>query len=113
MARRYVRADFRGGEHLVPYPANGLAARETLNSYLESSRASRWFGRWFWAGFLVVGVFSFIAVAVVLFTGRPPLGVALLLAGFDLVVLAFVVHLQAGVRCMFRHRHARQRPRRR
>lgn len=112
LARRYLRAEFRGAEAIAPEPS--ATSFTTLNSYLASSRAARWFERWFWSLILLCCLAALCGVVFVLFSGSASGGVAVALAAFGLLLLAFTVHLQAGVRCMFRMRHAKRRtPRRR
>ncbi|WP_026922487.1 hypothetical protein [Glycomyces arizonensis] len=113
LARRYLRADFRGGENAVPHPAGGLAARHSLNSYLESSRTSRWFERWFWSFVLLCCLVALFFTGLAFFIDQAPTGgAAVVLVAFGLLILVFAVRLQAGVRCMFRHRHDKRKSRR-
>lgn len=108
--RRYLRADFRGGECPVPFPAEGLAVRTTVNGHLRSSRFERFAMRWFWGGMLAVCTVA-LAFVILAVTISPPdeAVTALALTGFGLLLLVFVVRLQAGVRCLFRLRHRGRR----
>lgn len=109
LARRYLRADFRGGEALVP-EASAMSFT-TLHSYLSSSRASRWLTRWFWSGVLLCCLIALFGVGFVVFAGRASGITAVAVAAFGLLLLFFVARLQAGVRCMFRLRRAARRRR--
>ncbi|WP_026929424.1 hypothetical protein [Glycomyces tenuis] len=105
LVRRYLRAEFRGGERVAPTPAEGPRSGTTLNGYRAASRASRRLTRWFWSFVLFCCLVALFSVGLVFATGRVPLGgFAVLLAAFGLLLLVFAARLQAGVRCMFRHR---------
>lgn len=107
--RRWVHARFRGGEKAVPNPQTPGLATNTLNTYLASSSAGRWFERWFWA-FVCVAAFISAALSIgFMVTER---SAPFWLIAFVPLVLVFALRIQAGVRCLFRHRKAPRRKRR-
>ncbi|QPZ38806.1 hypothetical protein [Paramicrobacterium chengjingii] len=108
--RRWVRAQFRGGERPAPTPEVPGLNVNTLNDYLASGPSARWAERWFWlAAFVIVVVASVLSIGLGVsdpaeYWGAAVFGIALLLCAFRIL---------AGVRCLFRNRKRQRRQSRR
>src|SRR5699024_3403658 len=104
--RRWVRAQFRGGERPVPTPGMPGQNVNTLDDHLASGRFERWADRWFWLVMGIVVALSAVASIAVWVADRSAPWWVLAFGG---LLVVFAGRILAGVRCLFRHRH---RPRR-
>ncbi|WP_166982621.1 amiloride-sensitive sodium channel family protein [Paramicrobacterium fandaimingii] len=104
--RRWVHAQFRGGERPVPTPEVPGANVNTLNDYLASGPFARWAERWFW---LVMFIVAVVAAGLCIGLALSNLAAYWGAAVFGLALLYFALRILAGVRCLFRNR---KRPRR-
>lgn len=109
--RKYVRAQLRGGESVIPWPTEGVGVSHSGNSYLASSPVGRWFTRWLYTFVLVSCIFALAFLAAFLITQNRDLTASgyVMFSALGVLIVLFATRLQYGVRWMFRHRRDARR----